>query len=363
MTRIEHIRPIEIFCCYAQANEKLKQALIAHLSGIRRLGLIGNVYSREISAETAQTAEICQHLNNAAIALLLISPKFVNSAYCSGDEMRLLLQKHEEGKLRAIPVLLYQSRWKRTLPGKLAALPANEMPVKRWSDQDEAFAEIARSIHEIIDGFLALPEPARIGPPAALPGIGASTQPAAALSVASSRQSDEEELLALLLQNGDLAASFELILNYYGNSLQRFSRRYVGNDSVATTMVVQAMVHVYAELYGALQTEQGRLWLQTLELEPYLFDVARSECDHYLKQEGYKQDISSPADFSRRRRQIEMDMKHSQRLHGLPFAHQQAVHFSREEDLPGEEITSRAKMPESVRQRYERHAHNVLHRR
>src|SRR6266568_9052262 len=84
----EPTRPLEIFYSYAHEDERLLKDLNNHLFNLKRQGLIVDWYDRDISAGTDWEQEIDNHLNTAQVILLLISPGFMASDYCSSIEMK-----------------------------------------------------------------------------------------------------------------------------------------------------------------------------------------------------------------------------------------------------------------------------------
>ncbi len=88
--------PVKIFFCYAHKDEALLKKLKAHLRPLQRQGLIDVWYDREISAGTEWEHEISQHLDEAQIILLLVSPDFMNSDYCYGTEMKRAMERHDD---------------------------------------------------------------------------------------------------------------------------------------------------------------------------------------------------------------------------------------------------------------------------
>ena len=87
------------------------------------------------------------------IILLLVSPDFMSSDYCYGIEMKKAMERHERGEAVVIPIILRPVYFQGAPFGKLQALPTDAKPVKSksWSDQDEAFFDIAEGIRKITE--------------------------------------------------------------------------------------------------------------------------------------------------------------------------------------------------------------------
>lgn len=147
--------PVKIFCCYAHEDEPLLNKLKAHLASLQRQGLIEMWYDRDISAGADWEQEISQHLDEAQIILLLVSPAFMNSDYCYGFEMERALERRERGEAQVIPIILRPVYWQNAPFSKLQALPKDANPVisSKWHTEDEAFVDIVKGLQRIIQDF------------------------------------------------------------------------------------------------------------------------------------------------------------------------------------------------------------------
>jgi hypothetical protein len=141
---------IEIFLSYSRQDEKFCRELMQHLVVLQRRQSVTFWYDREIKPGTHWAREIEKHVHAAQIILLLVSADYLASALFSGEEVRLALQRQQEGKARVIPILVRPCAWKDTTIGDLKVLPTNEKPVSQWSNSDLAFVDITRGIREII---------------------------------------------------------------------------------------------------------------------------------------------------------------------------------------------------------------------
>ncbi|MFL5592623.1 MAG: TIR domain-containing protein [Ktedonobacteraceae bacterium] len=151
----EPTRAIKIFYCYAHEDEGLRNKLEKHLRPLKYLGLISEWHDRNIHAGTDWEHDIETHLNTANIILLLVSPDFISSEYCYGVEMQKALERQRLGEAYVIPIILRSVYWQATPIGQLQALPTDGKPVTLWSDQDQAFDDVARSISKLVKELLS----------------------------------------------------------------------------------------------------------------------------------------------------------------------------------------------------------------
>jgi TIR domain-containing protein len=149
--------PIEIFISYSHKDEALREELGKHLSLLKRRGVINEWHDRRIGAGQEWAGAIDEHLNSAAVILLLVSSDFLASDYCYDQEMKRALERHDAGDARVIPVILRSVDWAGAPFGKLQALPKDGKPVTSWPNQDEVFSDIARGIRKVVQDPRARP--------------------------------------------------------------------------------------------------------------------------------------------------------------------------------------------------------------
>jgi hypothetical protein len=148
--------PINLFYAYAEEDEKFRIQLENHLSLLKREGIISSWHFRMLIGGDEWRGEIDHNINNSQIILLLISSDFISSDYCYDVEMRTAMQLHNSQKARVIPVILRPVDWQTSPFSKLQALPTGAKPVTKWSNQDEAFSDVAQGIRNTCQHLLAL---------------------------------------------------------------------------------------------------------------------------------------------------------------------------------------------------------------
>jgi tetratricopeptide (TPR) repeat protein len=148
------IREIKLFYCYAREDRALRDELEIHLSLLRRQYRLSSWHDREILPGERWEEAIDQHISTADIVLLLISPHFLNSDYCYGIEMQRVLERHKLGICRVVPILLRPTYWEDAPFSHLQILPTSAIPISRWPDRDEAFADVVTGISKIIKELL-----------------------------------------------------------------------------------------------------------------------------------------------------------------------------------------------------------------
>ena len=157
----ESIKAVEVFYSYAHKDEKLRNALMEHLSTLRQQGYISEWYDRQIVAGTDWAQEIDTHLTSASLILLLISPSFITSDYCYGIEMQRALERHKARQACVVPIILRPTDLMGTPFASLQFLPEHGKAITSWQNRDEAFLDVARGIRTVIENLTSSTASAR----------------------------------------------------------------------------------------------------------------------------------------------------------------------------------------------------------
>lgn len=139
---------IKLFFSYSHRDEELRDELEIHLSSLKRKGVIDTWHDRRIGAGNEFDHSINEHLEEASVILLLVSPYFIDSDYCFEVEMKRAMEKHESGESIVIPVILHPCDWHDMPFGKLLATPKDGKPISKFPNQHDAFLEVTRSVKE-----------------------------------------------------------------------------------------------------------------------------------------------------------------------------------------------------------------------
>lgn len=144
-----------VFFSYSHEDEDLRDRLETHLSMLKRQGAIEAWHDRRIVAGDNLGGSIDRELERADVILLLVSPDFLDSAYCYDVEMKRSMERHEAGEARVIPVILRACDWTSAPFGKLLAAPKDGKPIRSWPDLDEAFLDVVQKIRAALpkNGF------------------------------------------------------------------------------------------------------------------------------------------------------------------------------------------------------------------
>ncbi|SRR6266487_4233875 len=151
--------PVTLFYSYAPEDEDLQQQLEHHLSLLRRQGLITDWHPRKISPGDDWIHAVNQKLQTASIILLLVSPAFIASDYCYGNEMYQALTRHMASEALVIPILLRPVDWETAPFAHLQCLPRNRRFIDNTPNRDDVLAETVKELRLLIQVACGIASP------------------------------------------------------------------------------------------------------------------------------------------------------------------------------------------------------------
>ncbi|WP_437957833.1 SIR2 family protein [Sorangium sp. So ce119] len=142
-------RPVRVFFSYASRDEELLSRLEAHMSPLKREGLIAPWHSGKIGAGEDLERAIGEQLEAADLVLLLVSASFLASE--QGDaQVTRAMERRAAGQAAVVPILLRPCDWETTRFAELQAVPRDKKPVTKWADEDEALLQVVREIRAVV---------------------------------------------------------------------------------------------------------------------------------------------------------------------------------------------------------------------
>jgi len=139
--------PLKPFISYAHEDEAFKDALLEHLAGLQRRGLIQPWHDRLIEVGSEWRESIGTSLNGFDLALLLVSRAFLASDFIHSVEIKHLLERRKREGIRVVPIIVRPCAWKLEPIGELQALPGNGKAIisfpEETGERDQAWTAIA----------------------------------------------------------------------------------------------------------------------------------------------------------------------------------------------------------------------------
>ena len=142
------------FISYSHRDEPALIRLHTHLSVLRREGLIETWFDRDILAGQNIDLVISKQLHDADLFLLLVSPDFLASPYCSEREMQHALDRHATGSATVVPIIVEPCDWQATSLGDLKAIPTDGCPISLWPNENEAYQNVVSELRRLTESML-----------------------------------------------------------------------------------------------------------------------------------------------------------------------------------------------------------------
>jgi hypothetical protein len=147
---------IAAFISYPHADEPLKDRFLIHLAALRREGLIKVWHDRMLKPGQHLDVAIETELAAADLVILLISPDFIHSNYCTEKEMQRAFARAKSGGCKVAAVILEACQW-TNIPiggggrlGDFLAMPRDGTPVTEWPNQNAVLNDIVSAIRDLI---------------------------------------------------------------------------------------------------------------------------------------------------------------------------------------------------------------------
>jgi CheY-like chemotaxis protein len=147
--------PVTHLYSYAHEDEPLRDELEGPLKILERRGLIAPWHDRQITAGNDWNAAIHHGLTAAELVLLLISKDFISSDYIFSTELKVAMERRDQGKNVVVPVFVravdLQPEDAEAMPFlKLQGLPQDLRPVSSWPNRDEAWTNVAKELRRTV---------------------------------------------------------------------------------------------------------------------------------------------------------------------------------------------------------------------
>jgi hypothetical protein len=152
-----------IFISYSHRDEAMLERLHTHLAMLRRESAISDWHDRMITAGQKIDSVVDVELESCQIFLPLVSPDFLASNYCYEKEMQRAIARHEEDRLKVIPIILEPCDWAASPLSKFKALPKDGKPVSDWSNQNAAWLNVVAELRKALNADPFGNEPAPTG--------------------------------------------------------------------------------------------------------------------------------------------------------------------------------------------------------
>ena len=191
--------PVRAFLSYAHEDHAWRDRLLKHIGRLEHTNQLVAFDDRQLKSGERWDERIKRELDAADIIIVLISPDFVGSRYCSVEELLRAIEREKEGRAELVPIVCDFV----SLPAPLAphqCLPQDEAndlrPLCDWPNPNKPLMAIAAKIRALVEARrpVITSAAAPVGASAADAGSPAQGIPPRGRFVG--RQTDLDQLLA-----------------------------------------------------------------------------------------------------------------------------------------------------------------------
>jgi formylglycine-generating enzyme required for sulfatase activity len=143
---------LKVFISYAHEDRAFKDTLRKHLAGLVRRKVMEVWADHHIDGGEDWKQAISKAMDDCDMALLLVSPDFLNSDFIHSEELSRLLARRERDRIRVVPIIVRPCRWQSEEIGRLQALPPDGRPIVSFpqdnGERDQAWTDIVVKLED-----------------------------------------------------------------------------------------------------------------------------------------------------------------------------------------------------------------------
>ena len=153
--------PPTVFVSYSHADEPWKDRLLRHLRPLDEAQRVSTWDDRRIDPGAEWYEEIRRAMARAAVAICLVSDRFLASDFCQGEEVAYLLERRERGGMLLVPLLVRACDWDRVhwlKPLQMLPRDGRTLEGDHGDDPDSVLAELAGHVGRVLEDPAYRPE-------------------------------------------------------------------------------------------------------------------------------------------------------------------------------------------------------------
>ena len=145
-----------VFISYSHSERDAvwRERVLEHLGVLKQQGLIDLWDDTQIGAGDDWYDKIHTAMLSSRVAVLLVSPAFLNSGFILKEEVPKLFDQHKSDGMRIVPVLIRDAPWQQVPWLAAIQMRPGSTPVASMEDRhiDPALAKIANEIATMCRG-------------------------------------------------------------------------------------------------------------------------------------------------------------------------------------------------------------------
>jgi hypothetical protein len=145
-TRTVDPGPVRVFIGYARSDRQFLNELYSALSFYEVSGELSIFFDTRAEPGTVWEPALMSKLEQAEIAILLVSNGFLSSRYCYQVELPIIRERHRRGECELAPVLVRQCLFEQSAVGVYQIIRPNNQAVDDHERRDPAWREVALAL-------------------------------------------------------------------------------------------------------------------------------------------------------------------------------------------------------------------------
>lgn len=149
----------KIFISHSTDDYKEVQDFITHLQPFKRDGLIDHWHCSQLIPSTVWDPEIQKNLWDSDIICMLISPSWLANDYIFNKELTVAIERkelfkssHDGRDIIIFPIIIKPCMWTSvSIISQFQAAPQKGKPVSTYADNNEAWCDIVRKLHDVLN--------------------------------------------------------------------------------------------------------------------------------------------------------------------------------------------------------------------
>ncbi len=141
----------KIFISYSSEDRQYYEALVKHLTGLERSGLIEHWSDNEILPGMPWDKAVKKQLQIADIIIFLVSSDFINSDYINDIEINKAIKRYNKREVIIVPIIARICDFESLALHQFQALPTHAKPISTWDDKDAAWLNVLDGLKKLIN--------------------------------------------------------------------------------------------------------------------------------------------------------------------------------------------------------------------
>jgi internalin A len=142
---------LQLFICYARADERQVRQLIPSLKVLARRGYIAPWRDTDLVPGEDWDDTVKERLSKSQIILFMLSRKFLGSDYFTYQERPIAMALMKAKKAVVVPVLLSPCLWREEEFARLEKLPRKDDPISSFTPREGGWALVEQGLKNVVE--------------------------------------------------------------------------------------------------------------------------------------------------------------------------------------------------------------------